>query len=538
MSRESLESRESRESRESLDIRDGRFILKNPSRASMRVIRGNSYWKRAGESYETTSLGAAAKFRSVASEKVERVFKRTFQEFYDKPVLSELAPGLVQHLDGHQRVGIRWVLSRKRSYLAHAPGAGKTAQAILAGCLSQGKGQVVFIVPPSLVKNWEREIWKFTEWLGAFPTIGIVGRTQDAHRMAWRADFLIIPDSMLPALWVYQRLEKLKIKLLAVDEASRFKEPTALRSIALFGGQIRTERYGGIFRGARHVVLMDGSPMLNRPIELWAPVYAMDPQAISCMSYDDFGYRYCGARPNARGQWEYKFSSNEAELKEKLQRSFMHVVPESALSHPERRRSILVMTDDVRGREHREWERRQPRELRDLHQGISEERVQGEMARFRRELGIRKVPWVAGYVRERLERTGESILLFAWHRDVIDALAEALKEFEPGVVMGGTDALTRERAFILFQKGRMKLLIMNIAAGGRGHNLQRADRVIFAEYSWTDELNKQCEKRASRRGNEKAFVRCEYIVCPDSMDEVVLQSLFTKERRVRKVIGG
>jgi SNF2 family DNA or RNA helicase len=72
---------------------------------------------------------------------------------------------------------------------------------------------------------------------------------------------------------------------------------------------------------------------------------------------------------------------------------------------------------------------------------------------------------------------------------------------------------------------------------GRGHNLQRADRVIFGEFSWTDELNKQAEKRASRRGNERAFVRCEYVVAPGSIDEKVVQALFTKEKRVREIIG-
>ena len=65
----------------------------------------------------------------------------------------------------------------------------------------------------------------------------------------------------------------------------------------------------------------------------------------------------------------------------------------------------------------------------------------------------------------------------------------------------------------------------------------RADRVIFAEFSWTDETNRQAEKRASRKGSDKEFVRCEYIVSPNSMDEVVLQSVFTKQKRVEKVIG-
>lgn len=88
------------------------------------------------------------------------------------------------------------------------------------------------------------------------------------------------------------------------------------------------------------------------------------------------------------------------------------------------------------------------------------------------------------------------------------------------------------------QKGNCRLIIGNIAAMGRGHNLQRADRIVFGEFSWTDELNKQCEKRASRRGRDQAaFVRCEYIVAPNSMDEAILGSVFSKARNVKRVIG-
>ena len=75
------------------------------------------------------------------------------------------------------------------------------------------------------------------------------------------------------------------------------------------------------------------------------------------------------------------------------------------------------------------------------------------------------------------------------------------------------------------------------ALTARGYNLQRADRCIFAEWSWSNETNLQAEKRASRKGSTKEFVRCEYLVCPGSMDEVQLGSCFTKEKRVKRVIG-
>jgi SWI/SNF-related matrix-associated actin-dependent regulator of chromatin subfamily A-like protein 1 len=270
-------------------------------------------------------------------------------------------------------------------------------------------------------------------------------------------------------------------------------------------------------------------------MELWGPCYALNPMAIDCMDYNEYGRRYCGARINDRGQWEFKHSSNEAELKTKLQKNFMHVVKESELSHPERRRSMLFINEEVRTTFMKEWEKNNLSTIK--LSSMSENQSVGTRAHHRKEIGLRKVRWVVNYIRERLKEKRESILVFAWHREVCEALSLCLEEFKPEIIYGGVSNDTREKAFRAFQSGNRRLLIGNIQALGRGHNLQRADRIIFAEYSWSDELNKQCEKRSSRRGNNKSYIRCEYIVAPDSMDEIILKSLFTKASRVKKIVG-
>lgn len=481
-----------------------------------------------GQTTRTQSLQAAARFRQYADETCERVFERAFNRAVTAPPLPPLL-----FLDAHQRAGVAWILSRKRSYIAHAPGAGKTATAIVAGILIPGPGTVVVTCPPDLTYNWEREIERFTQNFRAFVTIGKVGTTATRKSTAWNADFVIVPDSMLAKPWVYDRLKKMRIKLLAIDEGSRFKDPAALRMKALCGGTTKYRSYGGLFQLARHATLLDGSPMPNRPMELWAPVYAFDPEAIDCMSQKDFGFKFCGAEMNERGQWEFKRSSNEKELRGRLRERFMHVVTEDELDHPERRRSLLFMNQDTRSPSMKAWEKKN---LKLLAGDLSEDLSQGEIAHHRQMLGVSKIDWVARYIRGRLESKNEKILLFAWHREVCIGLHKALAGSR--LVVGGTPAEERERTFSGFMDGDTRIIVGNIAAMGRGHNLQRADRVVFCEPSWSDELNKQCEKRASRRGRDReAFVRCEYVVVPGSMDERVMTSLFTKQRRVKAVIG-
>ena len=446
---------------------------------------------------------------------------------------------LPKFLDSHQNDGVKWVLTRKNSYLAHAPGAGKTLQAIIASLMTAGKAQVLFIVPPSLTINWEREILQWTAKLGIWASVMIIPESGKQDKITWRADFIVCPDSMLTKDWVLDNLIKLPKRFVAVDEASRFKEPSAQRTIALFGGVLKSGReVPGLLSRARHSVLMDGSPMPNRPMELWAPTFALAPEAIDHMDQEEFGFKFCGPTQSDRGHWEFKHSSNETELRERLQKNFMHVIDEERLDHPERRRSLLftqLNNNNSFSPEMKSWERRHLKTLN--FDDVSEDMNQGDIAKYRRELGIAKIPFITSYVADRLQNKTESILLFCWHRDVVLELGERLGKYNPGIILGGTNENDREKFFRDFQNLKRKVLVLNIGAGGRGHNLQAAGRVIFGEFSWTDELNKQCEKRASRRGNTKEFIRSEYIVATGTLDEPILNAVFRKAESVKKVIG-
>ncbi len=496
------------------------------------------YWVKEMAGWVTSDYKAAAGFRQYADERAAKVLSRAFVKHYPAPT-----EPLPRFLDPHQVDGVRWILTRSRSYLAHAPGAGKSCQAIVAALYAAGTGPVVLIVPPSLTANWVREIekWAYRPGLGVRHTwISIAVIPDSARQMVagWSADFLVIPDSMLTKPWVLERLEALTPRLLAVDEASRFKDASAQRTRALFGGQLKDGRHArGLVYQARHAVLLDGSPMPNRAMELWAPTYAMSPESIDFMSQQDFGFAYCGAKINERGCWEFKHTTNEGKLRARLRKDFMHVVLEEKLDHPERKRTMLFMTKDVRSPVQKAWEAKHLAGI-NFDQLGDGDYTKGNLATFRRELGARKVKWSAEYVADRLREKGESILVFAWHREVVEGLELALRRFAPGVVMGGTTESLREKYFEDFNYGTRKLLIMNIAAGGRGHNLPRADRAVFVEWSWNDETNKQCEKRAARKGRDKELpVRCDYVVATGSMDEPMLRSVFRKAASVEKVIG-
>ena len=483
------------------------------------------------------TLKAAAPLRPWADDRAEKVFKRTFNSTLKAPRLPSLS-----FLDDHQRDGVEWILSRKRSYLAHAPGAGKTCQFIVAACqLEHQPGVNLLIVPPTLVSHWEREIFKFSSLCSFLrPRVIVYGTTAGSTRDFTTPDFLIMPDSLLADLGALSHLHQMTVKLLGVDEASRFKETTSARSVALYGGVYRGRLYKSLVKKAGRVVFLDGSPTPNgRPMELWAPLYGLDPETIDCMDRHLFGVTYASAFQDRFGHWQYRGASNVRDLRERMRKRFMHVVGEDQLSHPERRRSILIMSKDPRTRKTKAWESDWSEGIET--KAISEDVSQGDLATWRREVGLSKVAWVSDYVVDRLKNKNESILVFAWHREVVEGLAKRISKGmkEPvGLVLGGTPTKVRERIFAQFQAGECKVIVGNILAMGRGHNLQQGDRVIFAESSWSDELNKQCEKRAARRGRKVSMpVRCEYVVAPHGLEEKIMRSVFMKESRTRRLIA-
>lgn len=486
--------------------------------------------------FVTNNLAAASRYQQYSDESAQKIFKTICNEKREMP-----QKPLPDFLDPHQVEGVKWALTRKRSFLNHAPGAGKSLQALVVSEYTDPWAQTLIICPPTLTENWRRQI---EEWIPKLIkrsfTCSSIGQSPTANSVDWNADYIICPHSMLTTPWVYNRLKKMTVGTLIVDEASTFKEYTSQRTKALYGGKHtngKTEtNFSGLVRGSHRVLLLDGSPMPNRPIELWTALYGCTPETIEYMGRQSYGLRYCGASKNVRGEWEFKYSSNEHELRERLHRDFMHTVREEALEHAARQRKIIYTTTDPRTPEMIAWE------AKNLYSALefvhNENGSQGALAAHRAQLGLKKIPFIYKYTVEKLE-AGESVLLFVWHRVVALELKNLLGKYKPGLVIGGTDALEKQRAKNNFEKGKTNICIGNIRSMGVGHNqFERTDRIIFGEFSFTDEYNLQCEKRASRKGrSQDRPVLCDYLIAGNTMDEKVLRSVFSKIKRKERIFG-
>lgn len=523
---------------------DRYFVLHEPSGDGTFSIIQSKHWLKnfANNTFRTRNIIEATRFRKYADSKTENIFKKLLLKDVHLPAGRPICPPGLNWLPFQVERGIPHILSTSRTYLAHQPGLGKSAQAI--GAVNWKPGVTLIICPSFLKITWAREITKWFRY--DFPCIEIVPDSNSKSTMNWSADFIICSDSMILREWVRAGILKTKIRYIFIDEGHRYKSPGTARTTALFGGQIIENVKGrkavkmkspGLIYKAEHVCVLSGTPMLNKAIDLWPILYAMAPELIDYMPYRDFGFRYCDAIQDDRGQWIFNGSNNEAELNKRIMGKFMQRIRKDEVLKdlPSKIREVVIIDRDTRTKEVRELDQRLMNHI-DL-ENIERPESMGEYAIVRHEVGLAKVAWAAEYIFGLLSNDlTEQIILFAHHRDVVDALEKSLFVFHPLTINGGVSEERRTRFEDLFQSGKNRLIIGNIDAMNLGITLTKATRIVFAEYAWTPASNEQAEDRAHRIGQHDS-VYVEYIVLPDSIDELILSAVLKKQESIQKVIG-
>lgn len=249
----------------------------------------------------------------------------------DGPLAPPPAPAGRAYLP-FQLEAIDFILSRRRVIVADEMGLGKTVTAIGAmNALAHASllRKVLVICPKSLVLTWEAELKR---WL-VRPTQILVGlpRVDDPPDL----------DESAVVILNYEMVPKHKPQLCAVewdmlvcDEAHLLKNPKTLRTTAVLGQLIPDGRKQPVYPlppserpiNPPYKLFLTGSPLLNRPIELFPLIAAVDPHGEcvpAVLSYKTFAQRYCDAHlvpiPGQRAmRWDITGSSNEHELRQLL----------------------------------------------------------------------------------------------------------------------------------------------------------------------------------------------------------------------------
>ena len=431
-------------------------------------------------------------------------------------------PGLNGTLHEFQNKGVAFVeANRGRALIADEMGLGKTIQALAWLQLHPNFQPVVIIVPASLKLNWKREAEK---WLPN-PKVEILSGTSP-----WKTtgDMLIINYDVLHA-WI-DHLKWRRPQVLITDESHYYKSNSAKR----------TKAVKMLAKGIPYVIALSGTPILNRPIEIYNAIKIIRPELFP--NYMAFTKRYCNARHNGFG-WDFSGHSNIMELhhiltssvmirrlkSEVLQDlpdktySFVPIELDNAAIYNQAERDFIAFVKAYKGKE--AAIRASNAKVLTSIEGLKQLAVQGKLKR--------SIDWIKNF----LDSSDQKLVVFAVHKFVIDAL---MKEF-PDIsvkIDGSVSNGERQKSVDNFQNNQnIRLFIGNIQAAGVGITLTAASNVVFLELPWTPGALVQAEDRTHRIGQKDA-VTIYYLLAENTIEEKIAKLIDSKRRVLDIVLDG
>lgn len=457
----------------------------------------------------------------------------------------------------YQKAGVAYALAHDATLIGDEMGLGKTIQAIAVANQTHAK-RVLVLCPASLKLNWRNEIraWQ-TE---ALPITVVNARDAiDSNTSGW----VIINYDIAQR---YPALKQIAWDLVIFDECHRLKNAKAQRTKFLFGYKARgvpnTPKYQPESKPleAKRRLLLTGTPIVNRPAELFPLLHYLDPQRWG--SFMSYGKRYCAAHHNGYG-WDFSGASNLPELQDRLRSTcLIRRLKKDVLTElpPKRRQVITIETDDntrLHGLVMRETETqaRLDTEIARARTAVLEAEAVGdeaayrraveklndletcaftEMSKIRHELAVAKVPQILEHLAE--VNGDHKIVIFAHHRDVVEQLIAGMETGTVVSITGDTPIEKRQEAVERFQNDpAVTRFVGNIQAAGVGLTLTAASHVVFAELDWVPGNMTQAEDRCHRIGQHDS-VLVQHLVVDGSLDARMAHILIAKQDVIDKAL--
>ena len=399
----------------------------------------------------------------------------------------------------YQRDGILFGLQKKRLIIGDEPGLGKTLQSIgIADCANAYPCLV--ICPASLKINWQREFEKFTDKKALV--------LDNSTRTTW--PYLLQMGMYQVAIVNYESLRKYfvwdikangtfrlkdvvfcpdikRFRSVIIDESHRVKDPGAQQTIFT----------KGITTGKPYIVLLSGTPVVNRPHDLVAQLSIME-------RLTEFG---------GRGKFLTDYGDKDSDLSELSRQLY-----DKCMIRREKKTVLTDLPDKTRVDLYVDISNREEYDVaeNDLRRYL-EEYTECTDVEIRRKMRMKAlVKFMTLRFIKTLLANDKPLVVFCSYHDIVDALK---KQFPKAVTITGRESLVEKQAAVdSFQGGHSKLAICSIKAAGVGLTLTASSSVAFVEFPWTYADCCQCEDRCHRIG-QKENVTCYYLLGEHTIDD-------------------
>jgi len=403
----------------------------------------------------------------------------------------------------HQQEAKLFLLSRRRAILADQPRVGKTLPTAAAAL----ENLPALIVCPAIAKTvWESAFAR----LAPNVSVHVINGKREAAELN-SADITIINYDVLQ----YAQTDLDTYNTLVLDECHRIKNPKAQRTKAAMLAMKKVD----------HVYALSGTPIPNRPIELWPVLHGL---GIYRGGWFDFAARYAKMWSAPWGL-DTSGASNLVELKDMMKPHVLRRKKETIFKDYKEPQVSLITFDLPIDKQEQTFDAdalmANPNALMAF-EGLAE---------IMREAGMRKVKAASEFIDDLLQ-ANEPVVVFAHHKDVVAELEKLLMVHKPVIVVGDTTRAKRDMAIADFQSGKTQLIIGNIAAMSEGVDLSAADTIVFVECTWSTSALEQASSRVENI-NKSGIPPVIYILTiKASLDHNVLAKVLKKMNVVNQII--
>ena len=458
-----------------------------------------------------------------------------------------------------QEVGAEFAeAAQGRCIIADEMGLGKTWQSLAYAV--KNNMRIFVICPASLKANWARQIRTLS---GVRPTVlqggepsqhdlikfiteppqfsiinyDIVGRAMKFKKETRDAQGFMHEDNQERYLWV-ELINMSKPDLVIVDEGHYIKNMDSNRSKAV--RMIKCPR----------VIFLTGTPVLNRPGELWPMLTMIAPEQFP--SNETFLKQYTYDGKTAKNVEELRVLMRPLmirRLKKDVQKDLPpvnrivedHELSEKALKlYRKIEAGIYISIDKYSASGQGGTE-----------MGIAS--ILAQITRLKQVCAIDKIEHTAELARETYDQSDENsdrkVIIFTQFKAVAYHIQQLLGEDEAlcFVHRTPTDYITadnakRDELVQRFQKeAQWKYLVVTEKTTKEGHDITAAGNVIFNDPFWTPAGHDQAEGRAYGRLDNPHTINSFYMITAmggESIEEWIMELLQSKMRMINEVVEG
>ena len=409
-----------------------------------------------------------------------------------------------------------------RALLGNEMGLGKTLTCLWYRTRNPHVGPTVIVCPAHLKYQWEREAATHTNL-----RFDVAEGQTPPHHPHHRKDGIIINYDIL-GHWMPYIEKHVKPQSVFLDEIHFVKEKDRKRS--------KAAKHLG--KTVPHIIGCSGTPLLQRPAELWHPLNIIRPDLFP--TFWTFGHEYCQPRLGRWG-WEFNGATNLGKLHKYLTTHLMvrRLKKDVLKELPPKIRTVVPvkiedMTEYFKAKfDFLNWLKRQDPAAAARAKNAQELAKVGYLLRLAAKLKCRAVvEWINDY----LDEIDGKVILFAKHQEMIRVLEKKVNA-KSVTIDGNVSRRERQARVDQFNDDPSTRVFIGSEAAITGYNLTAASTVIFTELWWRPGDHTQAEDRIHRIGPvSTSWIY--YLVATNTIEERLCELIQTKQTVMSSVLDG